>query len=115
MNLFRTSRAVSPAELQGALAQGATLVDVRTEAEWHAGHIPGARHVPVDELPDRADELQGDGLTIVVCRSGHRSAAAAALLSRRGVKVANLSGGLAACQRAGLPLVRENGAPGTVL
>ena len=51
---------------------------------------------------------------ITVCRSGHRSARAAALLACEGREVVNLSGGMRAWARAGLPVVADGGGPGRV-
>ncbi len=59
------------------VTQGARLVDVRSRAEFRAGHIEGAINVPVDELGPRMTELEPKGAPIVLyCRSGRRSAAA---------------------------------------
>ena len=51
---------------------------------------------------------------VTVCRSGARSACAAALLARDGRKVSNLAGGMRALARAGLPVVAKGGGPGRV-
>lgn len=79
-------------ELQGALEQGATLVDVRTESEFAGGSIPGAVNVPLDELRERHGELAGKEL-IVHCQVGQRGHTAARLLSQLGHTVTNLDGG----------------------
>jgi len=58
-------------------ASGATVVDVRTPAEFAAGHVPGAINVPFDEIARRARELGPPATPLVVyCRSGRRSAIA---------------------------------------
>lgn len=114
MKLFRRSTSIHPTELDQALASGATIIDVRSDEEWQAGHLPTARHIPLDELPSRLDEIRPDQLAVLVCRSGSRSAMATAALARRGLEVANLTGGLAACSRHGIALVRDDGAPGGV-
>lgn len=79
-------------ELDDALAAGATLVDVRTPAEFAAGAIPGAINMPLDELRERLDELP-DGPLIVHCQVGLRGHAATRLLAQRGFTVRNLDGG----------------------
>ena len=95
--------------------QGAILLDVRETPEWRAGHAPGARHIPLSRLPARIGDLPPQRAVITVCRSGHRSAGAAALLARQGRDVVNLSGGMHAWARAGLPVVASGGRPGRVL
>lgn len=94
--------------------QGAILLDVREDSEWRAGHAPGARHIPLRRLPARMKDLPPRRTVITVCRSGHRSAQAAALLAREGRDVVNLSGGMHAWARAGLPVVAGGGDPGRV-
>ncbi len=56
-------------------AAGVNVVDVREPGEYVAGHVPGARLVPMGQLPSRVDELRADGPVYVVCASGGRSAA----------------------------------------
>ena len=72
------------AEVALALQAGATVVDVRTPAEFLAGHVAGATNLPLDELPARAAELPTDRLVVVYCASGARSARAAAALRATG-------------------------------
>lgn len=67
------------------VASGATLLDVRTPHEFVAGHLEGAKNIPLRDLAARLGELGNKDLAIVVyCRSGRRSAEAAALLSTHG-------------------------------
>jgi phage shock protein E len=69
--------------------EGATLLDVRTAAEFGRGHVRGALNIPVQVLADRIDEVPGDRV-VVYCRSGGRSASAAKLLLRHGKEVTDL-------------------------
>jgi rhodanese-related sulfurtransferase len=86
------------------VAGKAVLVDVRDEAEWEAGRIPGSIHVPLGEIRSRGSRGLPEGKEIVlVCRSGARSAFAATMLSDDAMKVANLAGGVEAWVREGLP------------
>lgn len=72
-------------EARRRVQAGARLVDVRTPAEFAAGHIDGAVNVPVQELVDRRAELGPPSTSVVVyCGSGRRSAHAAALLREAG-------------------------------
>lgn len=67
------------------IPDGALVVDVRTAAEYQSGHFPDAINIPVGELSKRTAELGEPGRPIVVyCRSGHRSAAARAILEKAG-------------------------------
>ena len=90
----------------------AVLLDVREPDEWAAGHAPAAEHVPLGRLSPT--EVPDDRPVIAVCRSGNRSAKAADLLAATGVPVHNLAGGMKAWAEAGLPVVTDDGAPGTV-
>ena len=73
------------------VAQGALLLDVRTHAEFHEGHVPHALNVPVQELAARLNEVGPPSRPVVVyCRSGGRSAQAAQLLSRAGYQVRDI-------------------------
>ncbi len=82
-------------ELADAVAAGATVLDVRTAAEFERGAIPGAINVCVDELRDRLGELPDQDSPIVVhCAVGLRAHVAARILAQRGWSdVRNLSGG----------------------
>ena len=75
---------------------------------------PRARHIPLSQISRRAGELPRGRAVVTPCRSGARSARAAALLARQGRKVSNLSGGMHAWARAGLPVVARGGDPGRV-
>jgi hydroxyacylglutathione hydrolase len=88
------------------LKQEVQVVDVRSQAEWDQGHIPGAQHIMLGELPQRLDELPRDRPLVVQCSTGARSAIAASILQRDGFDpVINLKGGLDAWTAAGLPVV----------
>jgi rhodanese-related sulfurtransferase len=95
---------VLPAEVAAKVAGGWTLLDVRTDQEWAEARIDGARHIPMDQLMGRLDEI--DDQIICVCAVGARSARVAQFLNTRGIQAANLDGGLYAWADAGLPLVR---------
>ncbi|HWV58941.1 MAG TPA: rhodanese-like domain-containing protein [Longimicrobiales bacterium] len=77
------------------------LVDVRGESEWLAGHLPGARNIPLGYLPDHLGELPRDRDVVVYCETGARSAIAVGLLQAAGFEnVAHVKGGLAAVRAA---------------
>lgn len=88
---------------------GALVLDVRTPAEYEAGHLPRARHIPLAELAGRVDEIAKfkEKPVIVTCRSGARSGSACRQLRNAGfTNVHNLKGGIGAWQQASLPLER---------
>ena len=87
---------------------------MREPHEWQAGHAPRARHIPLGQLARRAAELPERRNIVTVCRSGARSARAAAMLARNGREVSNLADGMRAWARAGLPVAARGGGAGRV-
>jgi glyoxylase-like metal-dependent hydrolase (beta-lactamase superfamily II)/rhodanese-related sulfurtransferase len=86
----------------GASANSRGLIDVRRPGEWNDGHVEGAVHIPLSELPARAKELDPNREWLVMCASGYRSAIGASVLERAGfTRVANATGGMDALRRAG--------------
>ncbi|MFO0796587.1 MAG: FAD-dependent oxidoreductase [Gemmataceae bacterium] len=79
----------------GAIPDDAFLLDVRTPAEFAAGHIPGAANVPVDELRGRLAELPRDRLIVAYCQVGQRGYLATRVLLQAGFRAANVGGGYA--------------------
>lgn len=99
---------VSPDELARALASDRPpqLLDVRTHREWLAGHIEGALHASILDLPARLPSLplERDRPVVAICLSAHRSVPAVRLLRGAGfADVSQLAGGMKAWRRAGLP------------
>ena len=88
---------------------GAQLVEVLGRSEYERQHLPRAVNIPLSELDARAGEIPRDRRIVAVCRSGSRSAVATRALRKAGHEVDNLSGGLRAWQRAGLPLEPPGG------
>lgn len=87
--------------------KNALVLDVREQKEYDEGHILNSKLIPVGKLAERIGELEKyrEHPIVVVCRSGHRSAAACALLGKQGFAQAyNLDGGVIAWQKANLPL-----------
>jgi hydroxyacylglutathione hydrolase len=84
------------------------VLDVREEAEWQQGHIPGSVHMPyhdIDSVPDGIDPAQP---VAVICASGQRSAVAASLLQAHGAKdvIHVVDGGVGTWERLGFPIER---------
>ena len=105
---------VDPGTGRALVDDGATLLDVRHQEEWDAGHAPDAVFLPLDQLGARYTELPDDRTIVVICRSGARSARAAEALVGAGYHAVNLAGGMKAWVADGLPCVTDDGAPGTV-
>jgi rhodanese-related sulfurtransferase len=102
-------RTVSREEAQKLLAEGAQLIDVRADHEWEAGRIAGAKHVPLDELPERVGEIDRDKPVVVYCRGGTRSTMATDALHDAGYDAAKLTEGIVGWDREGLPLEPDGG------
>jgi rhodanese-related sulfurtransferase len=90
------------------IPDGLVVLDVREPVEWSHGHIEGALHIPLMDLPQRVEEVPS-GQTLVVCKIGGRSAQAVGYLVQRGVDAVNLDGGMLEWAGAGRPMVSENG------
>ncbi|MEA3572392.1 rhodanese-like domain-containing protein [Paenibacillus phoenicis] len=93
---FQPEKEITPAELVMRMKRGEQVhvLDVREPLEWAEGHISGAKHIPLGQLPERFVELDPEEELIVVCRSGGRSSLACELLSERGYRVVNMTGGM---------------------
>ena len=97
---------ITVAELDERLEQGVSLLDVRRQGEWDAGHIDGANWWPLDNFKVSPPEIEHDSLLAVHCKSGYRSMIACSLLERAGFHhLLNVAGGFDAWQQAKLPVV----------
>jgi hydroxyacylglutathione hydrolase len=97
-------------ELRARLDEGADLavLDVRRPPEQAAGHVPGARLLPLDRLEREAHGLDPARPLAVICAGGYRSSLACSLLERRGFrKLFNVVGGTAAWIQGGHPVARD--------
>lgn len=108
---FRGVSTLNPTQaLQLMNNQDAMVLDIRDSGDYRAGHIPHARHVPLNNLKDRLGELgkSKDRPIIVYCQSGSRSSTACTLLKKNGfAKVHHLGGGIMAWQNANLPINKK--------
>mgnify|MGYP006301450291 CR=1 FL=1 len=83
------------------------IVDVRQAWEYEDVHVEDSILIPLDELPERTDEVPTDQPVILLCRSGNRSGQAIRLLENAGFdNVHNLVGGITAWEQQGYPVVR---------
>lgn len=89
-----------------------TIIDVRGQAEFAAGHLPTARNIPLGTLLDHLDKIPTNQPVALQCLSGFRSAIAAGLLASRGyTNVMNVRGGYQAWCRAGQPVMNGQMVP----
>lgn len=96
---------VDPVEARRLFTRGAFALDVRESDEFAAGHVAGARLIPLGQLLEQLAALPRDRTVVVVCRSGRRSGEAVRLMQQAGFERAvNLAGGMLAWRRAGLPV-----------
>lgn len=86
-----------------------TVVDVRSEKEWAAGHVAGSVNIPLNHLRDRAGEIAKDRPVVVHCEGGYRSAIAASVLAKTGrPDVFDMVGGFKAWAASKLPVQVES-------
>jgi hydroxyacylglutathione hydrolase len=89
-----------------ARAEHATVVDVRSAAEWNEGHVPGAVHVPLALLTSQLSQLRTSQPIVTYCQTGARSATAASVLRAAGIAdVSNADGGFDAWLRDARPAI----------
>ena len=98
-------REVNLVDFAAAHADGAAVVDVREPFEYVEGHVPGARLVPLAQLPTVVGDLPRNRPVYVICASGNRSLAAAQFLARAGIDARSVSGGTGGWARSGRPVV----------
>ena len=110
MEVGQADIAVVPAAFEGSVV----LLDVREDDEWQRGHVPGAQHIPMGDVPTRIGEIDPDAELYVICHAGGRSLRVATYLARNGYTPTNVDGGMLAWVAAGRPVVTDAGAPGTI-
>ncbi|ALX47250.1 rhodanese-like domain-containing protein [Lentibacillus amyloliquefaciens] len=76
--------------------ENVNVIDVREDDEVAQGKIPGAKHIPLGEVPERLDEIDQDKHYYMVCRSGGRSGRASEFLDTQGYDITNVDGGMLA-------------------
>ncbi len=105
------AQSISVEELKARLDQGESmhLIDVRSAGEFAAGHVPRAVNIPLEQLPNRVDDL-GQGTLAMLCQSGHRAGMACGHLDGVRADVLLVSGGTAAWRAAGYPVVASTSA-----
>jgi rhodanese-related sulfurtransferase len=82
------------------------IVDVRTEAEYQAEHIEGARNISLDALQQRIAEIRFTDTILVYCRTGNRSTQAVKIMVENGFSsFYHMQGGIVAWKRNGYPVI----------
>jgi rhodanese-related sulfurtransferase len=104
-----TETEVDPARAAELIEAGAEAIDVRRADEWEAGRIAGARQIEINLLQGEAESIARDRPVVFYCRSGSRSALAAAAFRLAGWDAHNLAGGLEGWVADGLPLDPPDG------
>ena len=84
--------------------EGAQLIDVRSQMEWDEGHAASAKHIPMEEIPSRLDDLDLDSDLYIMCRSGGRSAQVVDWLEKHGIDAISVRGGIIDWEHFGLPM-----------
>jgi rhodanese-related sulfurtransferase len=101
---------ITPAQAQSLMSKGGTVfVDVRTDAEWAGGHLPGATHLDRGKLEFDVEKAIPDKATpmVVYCKSGDRGALSAQTLTEMGyTHVVNMAGGFMAWEKAGYEVAK---------
>ncbi len=92
------------ATFAAAYEAGAPVVDVREPYEYEAGHLHGARLIPLGEVIARAAEIDKGTTTYVICHLGRRSLRAVEALEAAGYDVVNVEGGMAEWEAQGRPI-----------
>ncbi len=85
------------------------LIDVREQYEWDEGRIAGAKHIELERLAGRAEEIPHDRPVVFQCRLGARSALATEAFRAAGFDAYNMAGGLNAWVDRGLPIEPQGG------
>ncbi len=93
------------------------VVDARRRTEWQEGHIDGARHVPLHDLPDRIGQIKAwsdaaahagaDPTVWISCGSGFRAMVGGSLLARAGVPVVVVDDEFTAAASTGVSIIRD--------
>jgi rhodanese-related sulfurtransferase len=107
--LPRAAGAMKAQEVAQLIKQGAVVpVDTRDAGAFGRAHLPGAVHMPIEQLADRVAELYMlAGPAVIYCRAGDKSREVAAQLIEQGVELGFLEGGLLAWESESLPIERS--------
>ena len=91
-------------DFAAAHSAGAYVLDVREPDEWATGRVPGAVHIPMNEVPARVEELPKNDPFFVICAVGSRSRQVVDHLRAQGLNAYNVAGGTGGWVQRGWPL-----------
>lgn len=114
---MRSDSVIAQTDIAGLpteFGSAAVLLDVREDDEWQRGHVAGAQHIPMGQVPTRLEEIDQAAKLYVICHVGGRSMRVAQYLQRNGYQPINVNGGMLAWANAGRPVITDGGAPGVV-
>ncbi len=102
--MFNTIKSIfglgTPVDYKALKESGALILDVRTPAEFHGGHIKGSKNVPLDQIEKKLESFKDKKQTIITCcASGMRSASAKNILKSKGFENVYNGGGWQSLQR----------------
>ena len=100
---------VSVQDAKQLVDSGSQVIDVRTDVEFEAGHIPGARHIALADVQRESSALDKEKPVLLYCRSGNRSGPAADAFAASGWDAHSIEGGLIAWSEGGLELEPDDG------
>ncbi|MFM7398751.1 MAG: rhodanese-like domain-containing protein [Verrucomicrobiota bacterium] len=104
---------IAATEVEAERTRGSLLLDVRSAAEFRAGHVRAAVNLPLELVTAlRVTELRGgdaERKVVLLCASGKRATTAAERLTGKGLQILVVSGGTLACAKAGLPIDKSQG------
>ncbi|MBX3127357.1 MAG: thioredoxin [Polyangiaceae bacterium] len=108
--LPRAAGALKPEEVAALITRRqVSLVDTREQAVFQRAHLPGAVHLPLEEIQTRLAELHMlPGAPVLYCRAGDKTSELAASLAEQGVPVSFLEGGVLSWEAVGLPVERPD-------
>ena len=101
---------LEPEQVQERLRRGEIeLIDVREQYEWDAGRVAGSKHIEMERVAARSDEIPRDRTVVFVCRLGARSGLVTQAFRAAGWDAYNMAGGLTLWHERGLPLEPDGG------
>tara|TARA_B100001996_G_scaffold270884_1_gene211973 strand:- start:933 stop:1283 length:351 start_codon:yes stop_codon:yes gene_type:complete len=106
---------IEPEQLENLIQDGFTLIDVREQDEWNAGHHQSAEHIPMGMITESMNRFKENEKYIFVCRSGARSGRVTNFIASKDIESYNLSGGMKELQNYTEKIFNSEGNPGQII